>query len=72
MKVIKRGKEHQALWRGKCSNCGSIVEAVATELKITQDQRDGPFAWHKCPVCKAGDATGYHGVLFYPVKEVAR
>jgi hypothetical protein len=70
MKVIERGTlPQERLWRGTCRSCGSKVEATEGELNHIDlgDQRDGPFAWEVCPVCKAGTDTGYGGVLFYQV-----
>lgn len=67
MRVMKRGKKkEEELWIGKCSSCGSIVEANTTELSgITggdyrNDNED--FSWEKCIVCKAGE--GEHSILF--------
>jgi hypothetical protein len=71
MKVINRGiPSSERLWRGTCCNCKSEVEAKERELKhITYDQRDGSFSWEVCPVCRAGNITGYGGICFHPAKD---
>lgn len=69
MKVIKTGtKPEDREWRGTCRSCKSEATATEDEMKhITYDQREGgSFSWEKCPVCNAGGASGFGGMLFYP------
>ena len=57
MKIIHRGvPPSERIWIGTCLSCGTVAEATESELqeKIEHDQRDGSFAWKKCPVCDAG------------------
>jgi hypothetical protein len=71
MKIIKRGTPpEQRIWYGKCRSCNSEIEAEQKELvNIQNDWREGTdFCWMKCPVCNAGNDTGYGGVLFYPFR----
>ena len=71
MKVTKMGtKPNDKVWIGRCNSCKSEAEATTSELKhITSDFREGgQFSWEKCPVCEAGSATGYGGMIFYPKK----
>ena len=71
MKITKRGTpETEKTWRGSCYSCKSEAEAAQSEMThITHCQREGSFSWEICPVCSKGDkATGYGGMLFYPVK----
>ena len=72
MEITRKGTPpSERVWLGSCHNCGSEAKAKQSEMKnITYDQREGgSFSWEKCPVCGAGDkATGYGGILFYPVK----
>lgn len=69
MKITKIGsiEEYECKWVGKCNKCGSEAEALEHELNITRSQRDGDFAWHKCPVCGVGP---YNGICFYPKKTI--
>ena len=61
--ITKRGKPPgDRIWAGRCSNCGTEIEAVQRVLKVIHaDQRDGPHARLDCPVCKLKD-----GVVLYP------
>lgn len=73
MKVISRGTPpSERIWSGTCRNCGSIIEALESELtNIEHDQREASsFSWEVCPVCNAGAGAkgNYGGVLFYPRK----
>lgn len=69
MRVTKRGNPPcDRKWHGTCRKCEAEAEAVETELRVQDDTREGTqFAWHKCPVCGAGDDGGFGGMLFYPV-----
>ncbi len=52
MKLVKKGKDPKTeIWKATCGNCGSKFEAERGELKVTDDQREGPFARHVCTVC---------------------
>ena len=55
MRVTKRGKlPGTRIWTATCWRCKSEVEAVETELQnVGEDQRDGWYGSHPCPVCKA-------------------
>ena len=69
MKIVNRGTPPQDnIWSGKCNTCGTLAEAKEPELRITRSQRDGDFAWARCPVCKTG-SDDYGGVLFYKTKK---
>lgn len=74
MRITKIGtKPSERLWKGRCSSCKSEAEASEGELhNITEDQREGRFAWQKCPVCGAGGDkfSGYGGMLFYPADRI--
>ena len=58
MRVIKKGKKPTP-FHGDCRNCGAEVEAERSELKITDDQREGIFGEANCPEC-------LHRMFFYP------
>lgn len=62
----------ERVWKGRCRECKSEAQARENEMKnIQHDYREGgSFSWEVCPVCGAGDVTGYGGMLFYPVKDV--
>lgn len=70
MRIIKKGKVPEKLWRGTCPDCTSVVEAKQSELvTTTSDYRaicdespNGYFGRANCPVCG-------HGMVFYPVKK---
>lgn len=69
--VIDRGiLPAERKWAGFCKACKSRFECLQSDLKnITPaSQRDGEFAWEVCPLCNAGDKSGYGGLLMYPVK----
>lgn len=69
MKITKQGiPPGDRKWIGKCRTCNSEAEATGSEMQnIKYDQREGgSFCWQKCPVCNAGGASGYGGMLFYP------
>ena len=68
MKITKLGIVKSKIWIGTCRSCLSEAEANESEMThISSDQRDGGrFSWEKCPVCEAGAASGYGGMLFYP------
>lgn len=68
MRLIRKGTpKSEQIWAGTCRNCRSEFEAKRGELVVTDDQRDGPFAWHQCSVCDAGSGpTAYGGICFYP------
>lgn len=52
MKVVYRGTSPESLpFNLECSNCGTIVEVLKTELAHSPDQRD-PGSYIHCPVCK--------------------
>lgn len=70
MKITHKGvPPGERIWKGECVSCKSRAEATQLELKnITHDQREGSFSWEICPVCNAGNAKGYGGMLFYPAK----
>lgn len=72
MKITKKGKPpSERTWKGSCHSCGSEATATEKEMNhITHDQREGGyFSWEKCPVCNKGEkASGYGGMLFYPIK----
>lgn len=73
MKIISRGLPRaERKWRGKCQSCDAVVEATQSEITHEDHcQREHySFSWEACPACGAGDkATGYGGLLMYPVKE---
>lgn len=69
MRIIKKGKPKERLWRGTCTDCNSVIEAKQSELAVTNDHRaiseespNGDFGRANCPVCG-------HGMVFYPVKK---
>jgi rRNA maturation endonuclease Nob1 len=53
VRIVKRGKvPEDRPWRGTCTTCRSVLEAVRGELKVEYDQReDGEWAAGNCPVC---------------------
>lgn len=52
MEVIRKGKPpSERVWEGTCTHCRSVMQAKESELKVTDDQRDGPFAKASCLVC---------------------
>lgn len=61
MEIIKRGTDpRESIWVGNCGNCGSIMEAQQSELKIDSCPREHyKFAHDQCPVCD-------NGIIFYP------
>lgn len=65
MDIIQRGQHpNQKVYRGTCSACKTILQAVRGELKIENcnDPREpGEWASAACPVC--GES-----VCFYPLK----
>ena len=53
MKIIKQGRlENTRVWKGTCTDCKSEMSETQNKLYPTYDQRDGPFARAKCPVCE--------------------
>ena len=64
MKIIQKGRlPKDRVWRGTCSNCRAVVEALESELTgIQGDQRDGPFSREECPECHTPQ------LVFHPVK----
>lgn len=64
MKVTLKGNLKKEVWKGECRDCGSRMEAVASELLLSCDPRDGTSVGQaRCPEC------GNHTVNFYPTKE---
>lgn len=68
MRVIKRGKPPERIWRGTCTDCKSVIEAKQNEPAVTRDYRvasdespNGDFGRDNCPVCG-------HGMVFYPAQ----
>jgi hypothetical protein len=59
MNKTKQGTKKQVVWKATCHECGSEFEEEIGKLRVTDDQRDGPFAHSKCPDCDAG-------MVFYP------
>jgi uncharacterized protein with PIN domain len=63
MKVIREGKASDEKWFAKCIRCNAVVEAVTSELQITQgDYRSDceDFSWAACPACGADHALCFH------------
>lgn len=63
MKTLIQGKSVEAKWIGKCTKCKSVIEAVTSELKLTQgdyrsDNED--FAWTDCIECGATHSVCFH------------
>lgn len=59
MKIVKRGKVVEDVFKGTCHKCNSVLEADKDELKTEFTQRDGWLGEGTCPVCK-------NSVFFYP------
>jgi len=52
VKIIKQGRLPQdRVWEATCYFCKTQVEAQESELEVHDDQRDGPWAGHPCPMC---------------------
>lgn len=67
MKIITRGvPPKDALWRGECDVCGSIAEALGSEMTNIKYDRmyNESLSWEKCPVCGASIENGNGGMLF--------
>ena len=63
MRVTLKGNIRKKVWKGECRECGSRMEAEASELSIVYDPRDGTECGQaKCPEC------GNSSVNFYQVK----
>ena len=60
MRLVRKGKDPKTeIWKATCTNCKSKFEAQQGELRVTDDQRDGPFARSRCTECK-------YEMFFYP------
>lgn len=66
MKLIKKGKKISQTFKGSCSSCGAVFEAIRSELQVKRgDQREpGEFAHKNCTEC--GAKAGMGGIIFYP------
>ncbi len=64
MRIVSKGEPPvERLFRGRCTSCQSVMEALALELKVEWDMREqGNFARAMCPMCKAE-------FILYPIKE---
>jgi ribosomal protein S27E len=52
MRIIKHGKpDGDQKHKIKCQGCGTVIEALTSELTRVTDQRDGDFWKIPCPVC---------------------
>ena len=52
MEVVHRGELPQdRQFKGTCNTCGSVVKAKQSELKASNDGRNGTDYSAKCPVC---------------------
>lgn len=64
IKVIYKGKKKEK-WKGKCDECGSIMEADEKDLEFDPEESGYAGGLADCPVCNDEETT----VLFYPKKE---
>ena len=73
MKIIKYGTPPDIkIWSGKCSVCGTEVEALQKELVIIHQEREiDPFSRIKCPVCGWGSGTDQTGIILLPTDRAA-
>lgn len=52
MKIIKKGKLPQdAVVRGSCGHCETVVEAKINELKVNDPGRSPLYHTGACPLC---------------------
>lgn len=62
IRIVKRGKTQEELFRGECQSCGCEAEAQRSDV-LFQADRDGDLFHIVCPQCKRAGlyVTKYNG-----------